>query len=74
MFTLYTPDMMAEKFGIPDFRSRSPGGPWARRLGASLLIVNREPTPLDGLADAVLHGEAGELLPALVEAGLGATR
>jgi NAD-dependent deacetylase len=42
----------------------------AKRLGASLLVVNREPTPLDGLADAVLHGEAGTLLPALVEASL----
>jgi NAD-dependent deacetylase len=42
----------------------------ARRLGASLVIVNREPTPLDGLADVVLHGEAGTLLPALVEAAL----
>jgi NAD-dependent protein deacetylase/lipoamidase len=42
----------------------------AKRRGASLLIVNREPTPLDGLADAVLHGEAGTLLPALVERAL----
>jgi NAD-dependent deacetylase len=42
----------------------------AKRLGASLLIVNREPTPLDDLADAVLHGEAGTLLPALVERAL----
>jgi NAD-dependent deacetylase len=42
----------------------------AKRLGASLVIVNREPTPLDGLADVVLHGEAGTLLPALVERAL----
>ena len=42
----------------------------AKRLGARLLIVNREPTPLDGVADAVLHGEAGTLLPALVERAL----
>jgi NAD-dependent deacetylase len=42
----------------------------AKRLGASLLIVNREPTPLDDLADAVLYGEAGTLLPALVERAL----
>ena len=34
------------------------------------MIVNREPTPLDHLADAVLHGEAGTLLPALVDAAL----
>jgi NAD-dependent deacetylase len=42
----------------------------ASRLGAALVIVNREPTPLDHLADAVLHGEAGTLLPALVDAAL----
>jgi NAD-dependent deacetylase len=45
----------------------------ARRRGASLLIVNREPTPLDGLADAVLYGEAGTLLPALVVRALAGT-
>jgi len=44
----------------------------AKRLGASLLIVNREPTPLDDLADAVLNGEAGTLLPALVDRALAA--
>lgn len=37
----------------------------AQRHGAGLLIVNREPTPLDGIADVVLHGEAGPLLAAL---------
>ena len=37
----------------------------AKRHGARLLIVNREPTPLDGIADVVLHGEAGSLLAAL---------
>jgi NAD-dependent deacetylase len=42
----------------------------ARRLGASLVIVNREPTPLDDLADVVVNGEAGTLLPALVDAAL----
>jgi NAD-dependent deacetylase len=42
----------------------------AKRQGACLLIVNREPTPLDDLADAVLHGEAGTLLPALVDSAL----
>jgi NAD-dependent deacetylase len=43
----------------------------ASRLGVPLVIVNREPTPLDDLADAVLLGEAGTLLPALVDAALG---
>jgi NAD-dependent deacetylase len=42
----------------------------AGRRGAVLVIVNREPTPLDHLADAVLHGEAGTLLPALADAAL----
>jgi NAD-dependent deacetylase len=46
----------------------------ASRLGAALVIVNREPTPLDDQADAVLHGEAGTLLPALVDAAIGAER
>jgi NAD-dependent deacetylase len=42
----------------------------AKQLGAALVIVNREPTRLDGLADVVLRGEAGTLLPALVDAAL----
>jgi NAD-dependent deacetylase len=46
----------------------------ASRLGAKLVIVNREPTPLDDLADAVLHGEAGTLLPALVDAAISGPR
>ncbi|HET7326777.1 MAG TPA: NAD-dependent deacylase [Nocardioidaceae bacterium] len=43
----------------------------AVRVGASLAIVNDEPTPLDDLATVVLRGRAGELLPAAVEAALG---
>ena len=38
----------------------------ARRAGARLIIVNREPTPLDGIADVVVQGEIGSVLPALV--------
>jgi len=34
--------------------------------GARLVIVNAESTPLDGLADGVLRGEAGDLLSAIV--------
>lgn len=34
--------------------------------GARLVIVNAEPTPLDGRAHAVLRGQIGELLPAIV--------
>ncbi len=38
----------------------------AKRSGARLVIVNREPTPLDEIADARLGGEIGEVLPELV--------
>ena len=38
----------------------------ARQAGARLIIVNRDPTPLDGIADAVVHGEIGAVLPELV--------
>lgn len=37
----------------------------ARRAGARLVIVNREPTPLDDLANAVVRGEAGAVLDTL---------
>jgi NAD-dependent deacetylase len=40
----------------------------ASEAGATLLILNREPTPLDGIADLTLRGECGVLLPALVDA------
>ncbi len=39
----------------------------AKRSGARLIIVNRTPTPFDGIADVVLRGPAGEVLPALAE-------
>lgn len=35
---------------------------YAKQLGAKLVIVNREPTPLDDIADLVLHREIGETL------------
>lgn len=34
----------------------------AKEAGARLVIVNREPTPLDSLADLVLHSQIGETL------------
>ena len=34
----------------------------SKQLGARLVIVNREPTPLDGIADLVLHREIGATL------------
>ncbi|MBV1905278.1 MAG: Sir2 family NAD-dependent protein deacetylase [Pseudomonadales bacterium] len=38
----------------------------AKRNGASLVIVNREETPLDGIADLVLHEEIGTCLSILL--------
>jgi NAD-dependent deacetylase len=40
----------------------------AAAAGAVLVIVNREATPLDGLAAHVLHGDVEEILPAMVAA------
>lgn len=34
----------------------------AKRNGAALVIVNREPTELDGIADLVINGEIGDVL------------
>ncbi len=34
----------------------------AKENGARLVIVNREPTPLDDLADIVIAGEIGPIL------------
>jgi NAD-dependent deacetylase len=38
----------------------------AKRAGARLIIVNRDETPLDDIADLRLDGELGTVLPALV--------
>ena len=38
----------------------------ARKAGARLVIVNRDPTPHDGIGDVVVRGEIGTVLPALV--------
>ena len=40
----------------------------AKTSGAALAIINDEPTPLDELADWVLTGKAGEILPKLCPA------
>ncbi len=42
--------------------------PVAKEAGARLIIVNAEPTAMDHLADAVLRGQIGEILPRLVAA------
>jgi len=38
----------------------------AKRNGAALIIINRTPTPMDGIADLVLNEEIGKAMPALV--------
>ncbi len=41
--------------------------PIAKSSGARVIILNAEPTPMDAMADAVLHGTIGEILPRLVQ-------
>jgi NAD-dependent deacetylase len=41
--------------------------PAAKASGASLLIVNAQPTAYDEIADVILTGSISDLLPALVE-------
>ena len=38
----------------------------AVRSGAHLIIINPEPTPFDSLAEVVIHGRAGEVLPEIL--------
>ncbi|MQA27379.1 MAG: NAD-dependent deacetylase, partial [Micromonosporaceae bacterium] len=40
----------------------------ASRAGARVVIVNADPTPYDGIADAVITDPIGEALPALLTA------
>ncbi|HEY7627989.1 MAG TPA: Sir2 family NAD-dependent protein deacetylase, partial [Ilumatobacteraceae bacterium] len=40
--------------------------PQARAAGAAVVIVNGQPTAMDRIADAVLIGDLGELLPQLI--------
>ncbi len=42
--------------------------PIARSAGARVVIVNAEPTPFDDVADAVLRGQIGEILPQICAA------
>jgi NAD-dependent deacetylase len=39
--------------------------PLARDFGAQIIIINAMPTDMDPVADAVLLGNIGEVLPAL---------
>jgi NAD-dependent deacetylase len=38
----------------------------AVRAGARLIVINAEPTPLDEIADMVIRGKSGEVLPEIV--------
>jgi len=38
----------------------------ALRSGARMIVVNAEPTPFDRLAEVVIHGRSGEVLPQIV--------
>lgn len=40
---------------------------YAREAGARLAIVNLTPTPLDHYATVVIHGEAGKIMPKVME-------
>lgn len=42
--------------------------PAAKDAGARIVIVNNQPTSMDSLADAVLRGSIGEVLPAICSA------
>jgi len=35
----------------------------ALRSGARMIVINAEPTPFDRLAEVVIHGRSGEVLP-----------
>jgi NAD-dependent deacetylase len=39
----------------------------AKRAGAKLVIINKDPTPLDSAADYVLREASGEVLPKVVQ-------
>jgi NAD-dependent deacetylase len=39
----------------------------AARSGARMIVVNAETTPFDELAEVVIHGKAGEVLPEIVK-------
>ena len=41
--------------------------PLAKSSGAKVIILNAEPTPMDAIADCVLRGAIGEVLPRLVD-------
>ena len=42
--------------------------PAAKGAGARVVVMNNQPTPMDGMADAMLRGPIGEVLPAVCAA------
>lgn len=42
----------------------------AKKAGAKLIIINNEPTPLDELADLVIHEAIGEVLPPAIHSAV----
>jgi NAD-dependent deacetylase len=42
--------------------------PVAKEAGARIVILNNQPTPMDSLADALVRGPIGEVLPAVCAA------
>jgi NAD-dependent deacetylase len=46
----------------------------AVRAGAAMIVVNAEPTPVDRLAEVVIQGKAGEVLPEILRAMAGGAR
>jgi len=39
----------------------------AKRNGAKLVIINRDPTPYDDMADLVIHGQAGPIMDSILK-------
>ncbi|HUL36851.1 MAG TPA: Sir2 family NAD-dependent protein deacetylase [Thermodesulfobacteriota bacterium] len=39
----------------------------AKKNGAKLVIINRDPTPYDDMADLVIHGQAGSTMASILE-------
>src|SRR5439155_1067806 len=46
----------------------------ALRSGARMIVINAEPTPFDRLAEVVIHGRSGEVLPQIAFCGVVSTR